>query len=175
MARDKSIVDGMSYSEDMHFLMLNSPEGVSLEKVCPDKPGDDPSNWHSAAETAGFGTPGYQNSQFLQINDDGTTFTLQPEVFSPDGDGKDDNLGIVYNFDSPGKLITVLIFNAEGRLVKTLVNNEMPGTHGIYTWDGTLDDRTTAQNEIYIVYMEALGMDGKTRHYKKACVLARQR
>ncbi len=68
-----------------------------------------------------------------------------------------------------------MIFNAEGRLVKTLVNNEMPGTHGIYSWDGTLDDRTLAQNGIYIIYMEALGMDGKTRRFKKAAVLAKTR
>ena len=173
--RNKLVIDGFHYSEEMHFLMLNSYEGVSLERICPDRLGDDPSNWHSAAETVGFGTPGYKNSQFLEILDDGTTFSLQPEVFSPDGDGQDDQLGIVYDFKSPGKLISVLVFNAEGRLLKTLVNNEMPGTHGIYSWDGTLDDRTMAQNGIYIIYMEALGMDGKTRHYKEAAVLARSR
>jgi hypothetical protein len=173
--KNKQVIDGFHYSEDMHFLMLNTFEGVSLERICPDKLGDDPSNWHSAAETAGFGTPGYENSQFLEIWDDGNTLSLKPEVFSPDGDGQDDQLGIVYDFSSPGKLISVLVFNAEGRLAKTLVNNEMPGTHGIYSWDGTLDDRTMAQNGIYVIYMEALGMDGKTRRFKKAAVLARSR
>jgi flagellar hook assembly protein FlgD len=69
----------------------------------------------------------------------------------------------------------VLIFDAEGRLARTLVNNEMPGTQGIYTWDGTMDDRTAAQSGIYVVYMEALGMDGKTTHYRKAAVLTRNR
>jgi hypothetical protein len=175
MDQDKTVIDGMTYSEEMHFLMLNSREGVSLERICPDRLGDDQSNWHSAAETSGFGTPGYKNSQYLEIMEDEDALSIQPEVFSPDGDGVNDNLGIVYNFSSPGKLITVLIFNAEGRLAKTLVNNEMPGTHGIYSWDGTLDDRTPAQNGIYIIFMEALGMDGKTSHYKKTGVLARNR
>ena len=165
----------MNYSEEMHFMMLNSFEGVSLERICDDRLGYDPANWHSAAETVGFGTPGYKNSQFLEITDDDAAFSVQPEVFSPDGDGRDDQLGIVCHFDSPGKLITVLIFNAEGRIARTLINNEMPGTHEIFSWDGTLDDRTAAQNGIYIIYMEALGMDGKTRHYKKAAVLARNR
>jgi hypothetical protein len=169
------VIDGFHYSEEMHFLMLNSYEGVSLERICPDKLGDDPTNWHSAAETAGFATPGYENSQYLELFDDGNTLSVQPEVFSPDGDGQDDQLGITYNFSPPGKLISILIFNAEGRLAKTLVNNEMPGTYGIYTWDGTLDDRTIAQNGIYIIYMEALGMDGKTRRFKKAAVLAKSR
>jgi hypothetical protein len=172
---DKMVIDEMHYTEDMHFLMLKSPEGVSLERISTERLGYDASNWHSAAETTGFGTPGYRNSQYIEISDVNTALSLQPEVFSPDGDGKDDQLGIVYHFDTPGRLITILVFNAEGRLIKTLVNNEMPGTQGIYSWDGTLDDRTTAQNGIYVVYMEALGMDGKMRHYKKACVLARNR
>ncbi len=110
MDQNGMVIDGFHYSEDMHFLMLNSYEGVSLERICPDKLGDDPSNWHSAAETAGFGTPGYENSQYLEIWDDGNTFSIQPEVFSPDGDGQDDQLGIVYNFSSPGKLIIGIDF-----------------------------------------------------------------
>jgi hypothetical protein len=175
LKRDGSVIDGMNYSEEMHFLMLLSYEGVSLERISPDRPGTDPSNWHSAAETAGFGTPGYKNSQYLEIGPNEDTLSIQPEIFSPDGDGRDDNLGILYHFDTPGKLITVLIFDANGRLARTLVNNEMPGTQGAYSWDGTLDDRTSAQNGIYVIYMEALGMDGKTRHYKKAGVLARNR
>jgi len=175
MDKNKTVIDGMTYSENMHFLMLNSPEGVSLERICPDRLGDDPTNWHSAAETIGFGTPGYRNSQFLEILEDDETFSLQPEVFSPDGDGRDDHLGILYKFGSPGKLISILIFNADGRPVRTLVNNEMPGSEGIYSWDGTQDDRTAAQSGIYIIYAEILGMDGKTRHYKKAGVLSRNR
>jgi hypothetical protein len=173
MNKDGSVIDMMNYSEEMHFLMLLSYDGVALERISPERPGTDPSNWHSAAETAGFGTPGYRNSQYLETSEASSSLSIQPEVFSPDGDGRDDNLGIVYHFDFPGKLITVLIFNADGRLVRTLVNNEMPGTQGVYSWDGTLDDRAAAQNGIYIIYMEVLGMDGKTRHFKKAGVLAR--
>jgi hypothetical protein len=175
MDKYKTVIDGMDYNEEMHFLMLNSLEGVSLERICQERLGYDSDNWHSAAETAGFGTPGYRNSQYLEVVDDGASFSLQPEVFSPDGDGQDDQLGIVYNFNSPGKLMTVLVFNSEGRLARTLVNNEMPGTEGIYSWDGTLDDRTSAVSGIYIVYVEALGMDGKTSRYRKAAVLTRNR
>lgn len=171
----KVVIDGIHYSEDMHFIMLNSKEGVALERINPERPGDEPSNWHSAAETCGFGTPGYKNSQYLEIDDQEAAFSLQPEVFSPDGDGKDDQMGIVYNFSSPGRLMTILIFNEDGRPVRTLANNEMPGTSGAYSWDGTLDDRTPACNGIYIFYMEALDMEGRTSRFKRAGVLARTR
>ena len=172
--KDGTVIDGLHYTEDMHFLMLISTEGVALERICPDRLGDDPANWHSAAETAGFGTPGYQNSQYLEKWEDGGSFSLNPETFSPDGDGVDDNLGISYEFGEPGRLITVLVFSSEGRLARTLVNNEMPGTSGIYSWDGTMDDRTPCTEGIYVVYMEALDMKGRTRNYKKACILARR-
>jgi hypothetical protein len=173
--KDGTVIDGLHYREDMHFLMLISTEGVALERICPDQLGDDPGNWHSAAETAGFGTPGHQNSQFLEKWEDGGTFSLHPETFSPDGDGVDDQLGISYAFGEPGKLITVMVFSAEGRLARTLANNEMPGTSGIYSWDGTMDDRTPCADGIYVVYMEALDMDGRISNYKKACVIARRR
>jgi hypothetical protein len=172
---DGTVVDGMDYQEEMHFLMLLSYDGVALERISPERTGNDPSNWHSAAETAGFGTPGYKNSQFLENHEEDDAFTLRPEVFSPDGDGKDDNLGIFYHFETPGKLVTVLIFDSFGRPARTLVNNEMPGTGGLFSWDGTLNDRTPARDGIYIVYMEALGMDGKTKRFKKAAALARSR
>ena len=169
------VIDAMSYSEEMHFLMLGSYEGVSLERISPERPSGEASNWHSAAETAGFGTPGYRNSQYLPDNETDDDLLISPEIFSPDGDGKDDNLGIYYHFDAPGKLVTVLIFDSGGHLARTLVNNEMPGTEGFFSWDGTLDDRTSAQNGIYVIYLEALDMNGKTKHYKKAGVLARNR
>jgi hypothetical protein len=175
MNNENRTIDAMQYTEDMHFLLLSNADGVSLERISPDRPGDYPDNWHSAAETCDFGTPGQQNSQYLAALPSEDSFSLQPEVFSPDSDGIEDQLGIVYSFGDTGKLMTILIFSADGHLVRTLVNNEMPGTQGVYSWDGTLDDRTPAQNGIYIVYAEVLGMDGKSHRFKKAAVLARRR
>lgn len=175
LMKGNEVIDGIHYSDDMHFIMLSSTEGVSLERICPDRLGDDPGNWHSAAGTAGFGTPGYQNSQYLEIWEDESSFSVYPDIFSPDSDGNDDQLGISYSFGEPGKLITILVFSSDGNLARTLVNNEMPGTSGILSWDGTMDDRTPAPEGIYIVCMEVLGMDGRTERHRKACVVARQR
>jgi len=172
---DGLVIDGMKYREEMHLPLLNSYKGVALERISPDRLGDHPDNWHSAAEAVGFGTPGYRNSQFLGSGDNKSILSVHPEVFSPDGDGQADQLGITFSFDTPGKLVTILIFNAGGYLAKTVLNNELCGTSGICSWDGRLDDRTAAPNGIYVVYMEALGMDGKTDRFKKACVLARKR
>ncbi len=170
-----SIIDGMKYHEDMHHPLLNSVEGVALERIVPGVSGFDRGNWYSAAETAGFGTPGYRNSQRLEALATGGVFSVSPELFSPDGDGMDDHLGIQYSFDAPGKLMSILVFTSGGRLARNLVNAEFPGTEGIYTWDGLLDDRTPAPDGIYVILAEALGMDGKTHRFRHACVLARRR
>ena len=47
--------------------MLNSvknKKGVALERIDPDAATQDAANWTSASETVGYGTPGYQNSQY---------------------------------------------------------------------------------------------------------------
>ena len=169
-------IDGMRYSEEMHFLMLLSYDGVSLERISPERSADDATNWHSAAETSGFGTPGYRNSQYLAaVPEETSAISVEPMVFSPDGDGKDDNLGIFFDFTSPGKLLTIIIFNANGYFARKLADNELPGSSAFYSWDGTLDDRTPAPDGIYVILAEVLGMDGKMKRYKKACVLARGR
>jgi hypothetical protein len=175
LSLDGMIIDGFHYSEEMHFIMLNSTEGVALERISPDRLGDEPGNWHSAAETAGFGTPGCENSQYLANWTGGSGFSLNATLFSPDGDGMEDQLGISYHFAEPGKLLSILVFSSDGMLTKTLVNNEMPGTSGLFSWDGTMDDRTPAGDGIYIIYAEALDMDGRMSRQKLACVLARSR
>lgn len=172
---DGMIIDGFHYREEMHFIMLNSAEGVALERISPDRLGDDPGNWHSAAETVGFGTPGYENSQHLEHWLGETRFSLSNSLFSPDGDGRDDQLGIAYQISEPGTLVSILVFSAGGMLTKTLVNNQMPGTSGIFSWDGTMDDRTPAGDGIYVIYTEELDMNGRMTRQKLACVLARSR
>ena len=59
-------LDIFRYTDDLHFALLVDDEGVSLERVDPIRPSNDDSNWQSAAETEGFGTPGYRNSQFSE-------------------------------------------------------------------------------------------------------------
>ncbi len=169
------VIDGMLYREDMHHPLLNSFDGVSLERISHARSGYEAGNWYSAAETAGFGTPGYRNSQWVNTWETESAFSVNPELFSPDGDGKDDHLGLQYAFTTPGKLMNILIFNIAGHLARNLVNCGFPGTSGIYTWDGLLDDRTPAPDGIYIIQFEALDLEGRMHRQRKACVVARSR
>jgi hypothetical protein len=58
------IIDEVKYKDDWHFKLIDNAEGVSLERIDPDGSSQDANNWHSAASTAGYGTPTLQNSQY---------------------------------------------------------------------------------------------------------------
>ncbi|MBD0259077.1 MAG: lamin tail domain-containing protein, partial [Cytophagales bacterium] len=134
------LVDQFDYSDSFHFALVDRQEGVSLERISTAAPGNTRQNWHSAAGTEGYATPGYRNSQWLEGQPAADAFQLQPSVFTPDEDGLDDFTTLQYHFPGQGNVATVTIFDAAGREVKKWVRNELLGTAGFYTWDGT-DDR----------------------------------
>ncbi|MCB0400805.1 MAG: lamin tail domain-containing protein [Flavobacteriales bacterium] len=167
-----AVIDEVHYNEDMHFALLNSVDGVSLERIDYNRPSNDVTNWHSAAEDVGFATPGYENSQYMNTNTDGGDIVIDPESFSPDNDGVDDVVNISYNFPEPGYVANIVIYDAKGRLVRNLVKNELLGTSGTFSWDGTADDNEKGRIGIYIIFVEAFDLQGNTKHFKKTCVLA---
>jgi hypothetical protein len=166
------IIDAFDYSEEMHYPLLNYVDGVALERTRFDSPTQDENNWHSAAESVGFGTPAFQNSQYIPPENPGDEITLLPEIFSPDNDGYDDVIGIHYQFDQPGYVMTVNIFDANGQPARQLVNNEYLGTSGVINWDGIRDDNSKAPIGIYVFYIQVFDLDGNVKKYKKVGVLA---
>jgi hypothetical protein len=169
------MIDEFSYSEKMHLATLKNSEGVSLERVNMNKPSYFPGNWHSAAETAGYGTPGYQNSQFLSDTAASQAISIIDDLFSPDNDGYKDILQVSYQFDKPGCRTQVYIFDAMGRLVRRLLNNELLGTQGSFTWDGTNDTGKLCTVGMYVIFVRTVFDDGTVKEYKKSCVLATRR
>ncbi len=168
------VIDAFDYSDKMHFLLLKDTKGVSLERSHFDGETNDPENWHSAAQSVGYGTPGYRNSQFEPDTVFSDAITIDPAIFSPDGDGYQDQLQIKYNFSTEGNTVSVDIFNTQGYLIRHLVRHEYLGTQGSFLWDGLRDDGTKATAGIYILYFELFDMQGHISKYKKAVVLAQK-
>ncbi|MEZ5199101.1 MAG: lamin tail domain-containing protein [Bacteroidales bacterium] len=169
--QNENPIDVFSYEESMHYPLLNSVEGVSLERINYNRPSQDKTNWHSASKEVGFATPAYRNSQYSEVSDTDDEVIVEPEIFSPDNDGFDDILNVTYKFELPGFTANIIIYDAQGRLVKYLVKNELLGTEGTFSWDGTTDDNRKASIGIYIVLFEAFDMNGNIKKYKKSAVL----
>ncbi|HIA07296.1 MAG TPA: hypothetical protein EYN71_11485 [Flavobacteriales bacterium] len=166
------VSDSFTYDVSMHFSLLNDEDGVSLERLDFNRSAYEKTNWHSAAEAVGFATPGYLNSQFNPADSVIDEISVNPEVFSPDNDGFDDVVNISYQFDTPGFVGSIYIYDSRGRLVKGLVENDLLGTTGTYTWDGTMENGEKGRIGIYVIFFEAFGIEGEIKNIKKSCVLA---
>lgn len=167
-----TILDEVHYYEDWQFPLIDNTAGVSLERINSSRPSNDATNWHSASQTAGFGTPGYENSQSAPSEVSSEEWLVSPELFSPDNDGNNDVVNFNYNFDQPGFIANASIYDAAGRKIKTLLSNELLGTSGTYSWDGISDEKEKARTGIYVVYFEVFNVNGDVKKYKKVCTLA---
>ncbi len=155
----------------MHFALLNSSKGVSLERVDFNRVSQDYTNWHSAAEAVGFATPAYKNSQYNDATESDNSVLIRPEIFSPDEDGVNDILTINYHFDTPGFVANTTIYDSKGRLIKYFLRNELLGIDSSFSWDGINENHEKASIGIYIVFTEVFDLSGRVKQFKRTCVL----
>lgn len=167
-------IDYFSYNEDMHFDLLNNTEGVSLERISYHVLQNE-NNWHSAASTVGYATPGYANSQLHIETTDNNQFSIEPEVFSPDLDGYNDFLMIHYYLEEPGYIAHINIFDEQGRVLRQLANNELLSSSGTFIWDGSTTEESIATFGIYIVAIELFNLEGYRKRFKLPVVLGGMR
>jgi hypothetical protein len=168
------ILDELSYDAHWHFKLIDNDEGVALERIDYNKPTQDAGNWHSAATSAGYGTPGYQNSQFMQDVLGTGDISFNPAVFSPDNDGLDDFLTISYQFPDPGYVCNITVFDAAGRPVQYIARNALCGLKGSFRWDGLDQHNSKLPVGVYVVVTEVFNLQGKTKRFKQAVTLARR-
>jgi hypothetical protein len=169
-----SITDELKYDEKWHFKLIDNREGVALERIDYNGATQQPDNWHSAATSAGYGTPTYKNSQY-KINDGVQgEIKITPEIVSPDNDGLDDFATVEYSFPAAGYIASITIFDAAGRVVRNLQRNALCGSKGNYRWDGLGDKNQKLPAGIYIIYTEIFNLEGKKKQFKHTIVLARR-
>lgn len=171
--RQLDIIDEVTYTENMHFELLQENEGVALEKIRHGALSTESENWHSASESSGFGTPGVENSSFLPGSDSGDIVTLSSARISPDNDGWEDILVIDMTFTGNGNVVSATVFNESGRLVKKIAENLFAGNKVTMVWDATGNDGNIVSRGIYIVLIKLYDDKGKKRSWKKVCTVLR--
>jgi len=170
---DGAAIDSMEYDKNSHFPLINNRKGIAIERINFNRSSLDRTNWTSAAQSAGYGTPAFRNSQFSENpQSEAGRIEVLPEVFSPDNDGFDDVISIAYTFDGPGFSGSITIFDSRGRMIRNLVRTQVLGTSGTYSWDGTKDNGDKAPVGIYIIYLDAFTADGRVSKVRQTCVLA---
>ncbi len=159
------IIDQVTYYEDWHLSLIDDTENKTLERINPDGASSNASNWHTAAETVGFGTPGKINSQYMS-GSISSTFGTTEAIFSPDNDGFQDVILFRYNFEV-GMIATLKLFDNQGREVRTLFSNELLGQQGSFTWDGVMSNNQKAPIGIYIAVIEAFSAEDNGKQFAK--------
>ncbi len=111
----------------------------------------------------------------LTITPGGTQrlFDLNLTSFSPDGDGFEDSLAVIYRLPEPGGTLKVLVFDLGGRQVATLFSGRPSGERGTVCWNGFSSSGARAPSGIYAVCVE-YRCSGMTRAEKLPVVLSRK-
>ena len=156
-------IDRLHYSDDMHYSMLATTDGVALERVHYEGETQNNNNWKSAAANVNFGTPGYVNSQYAEWLSTEDKLRIEPEIFSPDNDGVEDFAEIYCHFSELENRVTVSVYDRQGMLVINLSNNELCGNEARYLWDGTDENGRKMPPALYVVRISYWNLSGKKR------------
>jgi hypothetical protein len=165
-------IDSVNYSPKWHNINLSDTKGFSLERINPLLGSNDRSNWNSCADILG-GTPGKRNSIYTNNNISTDFVSVFPNPFSPDGDGFEDFTIIKFKLKANIAQLRVKVYDVKGRLVRTLLNNQLSGSEGQIIFDGMDDSGQKLRIGIYILYIEALdNIGGRVVETKTTVVIA---
>jgi len=151
-----TIYDEISYDSGWHHVLISDKKGVALERINPNKPTQDATNWHSAASEVKYGTPGYENSQFRVAGENiaEKVVWFESGFFSPDNDGTNDVCMVRYNTEYAGFVANIVVFNPAGVKIVELAQNTLLSADGAISWDGKTLRGTNAETGIYLLYFE---------------------
>ena len=163
------VLERVCYSARWHNRAYANTDGVALERIDVDAPGQDASNWTSASVSSGGGTPTEVNSQARRATQtaprDG--FSLTSERVSPDGDGYEDLLEVGFALPEPGLLLGFEVADVAGRIVYRSERDESLGVEGRWTWDGVGSDGEVVAPGTYVLRVSTYGAGVRvaTRHF----------
>lgn len=113
------------------------------------------------------GSPGELNRVVFSSSGESVSLRIEPNHFSPDGDGYQDTV-IIFIESPQAESYSLKIFDRHGRQVRSILDDEL-FIASSYGWDGKFDDGRRVPVGIYIVLFEARG----ERTVKKPVVVAR--
>lgn len=156
------LADQSESTVDSVFYEAGFPDNRSWERyISP----EGESYWGGSFAGSGS-TPGDPNL-FVYPRSESINLSVDPDPFSPDGDGFEDVTTIKYDVpDAEG--LELVIYDIAGRKVKTIFEcgASIPGE---IIWDGRGDDGRTLPAGIYVIYARVEG--GRSMESKKTVVI----
>lgn len=159
---DEVMIDEIRYSSKWHAPSVKNEKGITLERINPDSDTQDEMNWTSASATAGYGTPGYRNSQYGK-QDEGEVTGIESPVYSE----ATKEYTISYHLDESGYTCRAWIFDISGRHISEVVNHDLLGIEGELAWNGLAVNGSKVRTGVYIFYAELVHPQGQVKRYKE--------
>ena len=171
---DTLVIDEMFYRESMHHELIRDPDGVSLERIQPIAKPFASEDWHSAAATAGYGTPTSKNSQgILDTSPRKASFKVINRVFSKESIDGNTRLKIEYQLDKPGYVCNVTVYTLAGQLINKVYEQTLLSGKGELFWNGENDEGSDMPLGVYVLLIDAFHPSGDLIKEKLSCVLAK--
>lgn len=160
--------DIMLYGSEMSV-----SKGRSFERIYKSGDTNIRAKWGLCAAISGH-TAGSKNSLQEVTYKESVSIWADPNPFSPDNDGVEDQTDIHFELPSESSRITIEIFNLYGRSVRRLVSNIPAGTTSpTATWDGRDDSGRHLPIARYILVIESIDLSsGRTFAGKSTVVIA---
>ncbi len=139
------IIDSLEYNQNWPILA-----GRSTEKFRPEYISNDSSRWGLAVNPEGA-TPGKQNSIYYDAISKEGALRLDPNPFSPDNDGVEDQLFLKYKLPFEQGVVRVEIFDVTGRNIANPFWDFVILQEGVLVWDGKRANGEVARIGIYVI------------------------
>jgi len=175
-------LDSVRYSSSWHHPALQIREGISLERIREDQNGFNEQNWGSNASNAGH-SAGTKNS-LSPIGEENNVVVggkteldalieIHPQIFSPNGDGKDEVCEIKLIGSSQSEIVNAKIFDRTGLLIKKLTSNQRVAAQNFIVWNGRSDNNRPVPTGVYILWVEWKDFSTKKAYsLKKRLIIA---
>ena len=129
-------------------------------------------NWGPSTDPAGA-TPGAENSLYTSIKTDVLKINIEPNPFSPDGDGFEDHTIISIESPATAARMRLDIYDILGRKIRTIKDNSFTGSTLSLVWDGCNDKGQKVNMGIYIIFLQILDdRNGVLKEIKESVVVA---
>jgi hypothetical protein len=162
------VYDRVSYTDEWYGREVD--QGISLERINPNLNGQIPVNWAASVDFKGS-TPGRMNSVFAVILPIESQLRINPNPFSPDGDGFEDVTIIQINIPVETAFINIRIYDTRGRLIRFLADSIPTAHQAQFVWDGKDDNFRVARIGAYICLIEALNSNKNVIEQLKSTII----
>ena len=168
-------IDSMFYNRTESNTLEINVQGISLERVGFNPNSTDITAWKFATSSFDYATPGLPNSHAeTPVATYNNSVTIVNELFTPDGDGYNDEVEIVVSSTIDDTAADISIYDSNGILKRRVASRVNIGNSASFFWNGLSDSGDYCKSGIYVIYVKTISPDGKTDIYKKVCVLSRR-